>query len=247
MTETKLPGMVINRIDKKSTYDSLVENGEIGENDLCLVEDEDNISPGSGTDISLGVTGASVGDIIKVKAVDASGKPTAWEAAERKPKFAVIADVTTTEATAYIGAELEHSFFKLGCAIFTENGSVLTVNSNGEAVGGLISMLIDTTLPAFITYKVVAAITNTAEWQQRAMLAEWSADLSAFEFACAWDIANGQTRNLVVRNGGDSTLWGIKQTSESNAPIKGKTVYISAEKNFINTGIHMDLWGENYE
>ena len=36
---------------------------------------------GSGTDISLGVTGASVGDIIKVKAVDASGKPTVWEAA----------------------------------------------------------------------------------------------------------------------------------------------------------------------
>ena len=35
---------------------------------------------GSGTDISLGVTGALVGDIIKVKAVDASGKPTAWEA-----------------------------------------------------------------------------------------------------------------------------------------------------------------------
>lgn len=81
MTETKLPGMVINRIDKKSTYDSLVEKGKIGENDLCLVEDEDNISPGSGTDISLGVTGASVGDIVKVKAVDANGKPTAWEAA----------------------------------------------------------------------------------------------------------------------------------------------------------------------
>ncbi len=39
---------------------------------------------GSGTDISLGVTGAAVGDIIKVKAVDASGKPTAWEAATAK-------------------------------------------------------------------------------------------------------------------------------------------------------------------
>lgn len=38
-------------------------------------------SGGSGTDISLGVTGASVGDIIKVKQVDADGKPTAWEAA----------------------------------------------------------------------------------------------------------------------------------------------------------------------
>ena len=82
MTETKLPGMVINRIDKKSTYDSLVENGEIGENDLCLVENEDSISPGgSGTDISLGVIGASVGEIIKVKQVDADGKPTEWETA----------------------------------------------------------------------------------------------------------------------------------------------------------------------
>lgn len=39
---------------------------------------------GSGTDISLGVTSASVGDIIKVKAVDDNGKPTAWEAATAK-------------------------------------------------------------------------------------------------------------------------------------------------------------------
>ena len=38
-------------------------------------------SAGGGTDISLGVTGAAVGDIVKVKAVDDSGKPTEWEAA----------------------------------------------------------------------------------------------------------------------------------------------------------------------
>ena len=37
---------------------------------------------GGGTDIGLGVTGATVGDIIKVAAVDADGKPTAWEATE---------------------------------------------------------------------------------------------------------------------------------------------------------------------
>lgn len=35
-----------------------------------------------GTDISLGLTSASVGQIIKVKAVDENGKPTAWEAAD---------------------------------------------------------------------------------------------------------------------------------------------------------------------
>lgn len=33
----------------------------------------------SGTDLSLGVTGATVGQIAKITAVDASGKPTAWE------------------------------------------------------------------------------------------------------------------------------------------------------------------------
>ena len=37
---------------------------------------------GGGTDISLGLTSASVGQTIKVKAVDESGKPTEWEAAE---------------------------------------------------------------------------------------------------------------------------------------------------------------------
>lgn len=35
-------------------------------------------SSGSGTDLSLGVTGATVGQIAKITAVDASGKPTAW-------------------------------------------------------------------------------------------------------------------------------------------------------------------------
>ena len=35
-----------------------------------------------GTDISLGLTSAAIGQIIKVKAIDARGKPTAWEAAD---------------------------------------------------------------------------------------------------------------------------------------------------------------------
>lgn len=35
-----------------------------------------------GTDKSLGITGAAAGKIPKIKTVDASGKPTAWEAAE---------------------------------------------------------------------------------------------------------------------------------------------------------------------
>lgn len=38
--------------------------------------------PSGGTDISLGLTAAAVGQTIKVKAVDTDGKPTAWEAVD---------------------------------------------------------------------------------------------------------------------------------------------------------------------
>lgn len=36
----------------------------------------------SGGDLSLGLTAATVGQTIKVKAVDTEGKPTAWEAVD---------------------------------------------------------------------------------------------------------------------------------------------------------------------
>ena len=46
-----------------------------------------------GTDISLGITSATVGQTIKVKAVNADGKPTAWEAAESGEKWEKIAEI----------------------------------------------------------------------------------------------------------------------------------------------------------
>ena len=46
-----------------------------------------------GTDMSLGLTSATVGQTIKVKAVDTDGKPTAWEAAESGEKWEKIAEI----------------------------------------------------------------------------------------------------------------------------------------------------------
>ena len=46
-----------------------------------------------GTDISLGLKSATVGQTIKVKAVDTDGKPTAWEAAESGEKWEKIAEI----------------------------------------------------------------------------------------------------------------------------------------------------------
>lgn len=92
MTETKLNGLIIHNIDSKETYDALVAAGKIGENDLALVKEDASA-------FNLGITGANVGDIIKVKAVDSTGKPTAWEAAQMPSgdNWELLYDVTLTE------------------------------------------------------------------------------------------------------------------------------------------------------
>ena len=59
------------------------------------------------TDISLGLTSAAVGQIIKVKAIDESGKPTAWEAAEMaggEKVWTKIIDVEIAGATMLVEA-----------------------------------------------------------------------------------------------------------------------------------------------
>lgn len=57
--------------------------------------------PSGGTDISLGLTAATVGQTIKVKAVDTEGKPTAWETVDMAggETWEKIADVAFTADT----------------------------------------------------------------------------------------------------------------------------------------------------
>lgn len=58
--------------------------------------------PSGGTDISLGLTAATVGQTVKVKAVDTDGKPTAWEAVDMPTggelSWHLVADLTVAEA-----------------------------------------------------------------------------------------------------------------------------------------------------
>lgn len=62
---------------------------------------------GGSTDISLGVTGASVGDIIKVKQVDADGKPTAWETEKTysKTQIDAIMESYVNDINALVGGD----------------------------------------------------------------------------------------------------------------------------------------------
>ena len=61
--------------------------------------------PSAGADASLNITGATVGQIAKITAVDDSGKPTAWEAVDMPTggggdlSWIEVADITTEEQT----------------------------------------------------------------------------------------------------------------------------------------------------
>ena len=58
-------------------------------------------SAGGGTDLSLGITGAQIGQIVKITAVDETGKPTQWEPvdidSEKFPKFTKLLTHTITQ------------------------------------------------------------------------------------------------------------------------------------------------------
>lgn len=62
-----------------------------------------SVEASGGGDISLGLTAASVGQTIKVKAVDENGKPTEWEAAKEKTLkwIKVHSSTLTEEATSF--------------------------------------------------------------------------------------------------------------------------------------------------
>ena len=64
------------------TYADVTMTGDAPNHGLRFVIPRGDKGDKGDTDISLGLTSAAVGQIIKVKAIDGSGKPTAWEAAD---------------------------------------------------------------------------------------------------------------------------------------------------------------------
>ena len=89
------------KLDKTAVVDVTADATKGQAADAKSVYDTIQALP-TGTDISLGITSAAVGDIVKVKAVDASGKPTEWEAAELEKPWTKIIDLEITEETATI-------------------------------------------------------------------------------------------------------------------------------------------------
>lgn len=117
-------GQILAKLDELQTEIDEIKAGGVG-----------------GTDISLGVT-ATVGQTIKVKAVDADGKPTAWEAVDMATGdtevWEKICQVTTTENVSFVYQPFD-SYYKKIHAIFaaeTTAGSQVWIYPNTETRPG---------------------------------------------------------------------------------------------------------------
>ena len=92
----------------------------------------------TGTDISLGLTAATVGQTVKVKAVDTDGKPTAWEAVDMpsggERTFEKVVEMTTAEDVAVISIGTDKnrnplSMSEFYVAITTARNNAATANN----------------------------------------------------------------------------------------------------------------------
>lgn len=81
----------------------------------------------SKADTSLNVTGATVGQTIKVKAVDTNGKPTAWEAVDMATGdtevWEKVCQVTTTENVSFVYQPFDRYYKKIR-AVFAGESTV---------------------------------------------------------------------------------------------------------------------------
>ena len=107
-------GQILAKLDELQTEIDEIKAGGVG-----------------GTDISLGVTGATVGQTVNVKTVDADGKPTAWEAVDMAAGdtevWEKVCQVTTTEDVSFIYQPFGGYYKKIRAIFAGESTAAYTV------------------------------------------------------------------------------------------------------------------------
>ena len=214
MTETKLNGLIIHNIDSKETYDALVAAGKIGENDLALVKEDASA-------FNLGITGANVGDIIKVKAVDDSGKPTAWEAANSAVEIANGVDVSAVSS-------FEYSVDLAGNAIKSNHLKVVLSAPNVDSIQKWVNIKING-----FTIDILCYFNNF-----------WVCDIQILKDYICFTFGSG---SLSTASSGNYA-YNNKNKTEYTYVLETTTDYTGLEKTIAclyNYGINDPAWGDS--
>lgn len=183
-------------------------------------------SAGGGTAIDLGVTGAAVGDIIKVAAVDADGKPTAWEAAELAggDEWEKIADVALTADTslyelANFGVYRKVKVIMSRAADVSELKKNVWFRIKKESTSTPYAELYMTTEYGYLTWEVTGEIGETFTWVQKITTNNPVMPKSAIKTVDILSPANPSeygfyidfTDTSVIQNGDTVSVYGVKR------------------------------------
>lgn len=186
----------------------------------------DNGDAGGGTAIDLGVTGAAVGDIIKVAAVDADGKPAAWEAAELAggDEWEKIADVALTADTslyelANFGVYRKVKVIMSRAADVSELKKNVWFRIKKESTSTPYAELYMTTEYGYLTWEVTGEIGETFTWVQKITTNNPVMPKSAIKTVDILSPANPSeygfyidfTDTSVIQNGDTVSVYGVKR------------------------------------
>lgn len=203
---------------------------------------------------ALAVTNtATVGQTIRVSAVDGDGKPTEWEAVDMTSggggaaKTQKLIDITFTEPTASLTVTLEHNFHKLFLVWSSgDNGVVKVVDADGNDVEGRLCILLDTTSTAWNDRKIGQIDGKKNVWKDDAILIEYTDDLSTLLSSITFNVSNPSISSAYNHFGGRRSMFGTIG-KDALAPKVGRTVTISATGNFFAATTRIVLVGEYYE
>ena len=123
----------------------------------------------SSTDISLNVTGATVGQTIKVKAVDTNGKPTAWEAVDMAAGdtevWEKVCEVTTTENVSFIYQPFGGNYKKIRAIFLGESTAACQVwvypNTETRPAGADVAYIFNAPYAAAGKYRIVGEFSSS--------------------------------------------------------------------------------------
>lgn len=183
--------------------------------------------PSGGTDISLGLTAATVGQTIKVKAVDTDGKPTAWEAVD-------VAEGETWEKIADVALTADTSVYEL--ANFGIYRKIKVTLSRAAYVSGLnknvwfrirtanmsgtqYAALFMTSEYGYITWEITGEIGKTFTWIQKKISNNAVAPQSVIETVDILSPANPSEYGFyidfvdtsVIQDGDTVAVYGVKR------------------------------------
>ena len=144
-------GQILAKLDELQTEIDEIKAGGVG-----------------GTDISLGVT-ATVGQTISVKAVDADGKPTAWEAVDMAAGdtdvWEKVCQVTTTENVSFIYQPFDGYYKKIRAIFLGESTTACQVwvypNTETRPGGADIAYIFNAPYAAAGKYTIVGEFSSS--------------------------------------------------------------------------------------